>query len=168
MLLHFVTNSSSKRRLVIWSSVGIAAVTLISLVVFTTYRNQLFGLDDNDIDVAKGTDIAAASHQPQMVLTVLKDNEDDSPGVRQFQANNTGPIPLAQGQHIRFESPDSRTPDSLKVVAVGPTGTVHILLKSYDVNNEFFINLDSGNYELKVQARWFNQTYFYPFNVNIT
>jgi hypothetical protein len=57
----------------------------------------------------------------------------------------------------------------MKVVARNlETDTIHILQKSYDVNNEFFAKLQKGSYELRVQATWAELgTHYYVFNVLI-
>lgn len=107
---------------------------------------------------------------PRMVLTVLKGNEDNSLGVTKYAANNTDPIPLGVGEHIRFESPDYRTAEGMKAIAINnATGTVQTLLKSYDVNNEFFTKLEPGKYQLRVQATWLEfGTHIYIFNIVVS
>ena len=105
-----------------------------------------------------------------MLLFVLKGDEDSSDRVTQYEANSTEPIELLGEAHIRFDSPDYRTAESMKVVARDmATGTIHLLRKSYDVNNEFFVNLDKGSYQLQVQATWFEVgSHIYKFNIAVT
>jgi len=106
--------------------------------------------------------------RPRLILTVLNGNEDNAKGVASYDENNTNPIVLSEGQHIRFESPDYRRSDGMRVIAMEPSGEIHILLKSYDVNNEYFINVSKGAYEIRVQARWLDNTYFYTYKVQIS
>jgi hypothetical protein len=49
------------------------------------------------------------------------------------------------------------------------SGAILLLRKSYDVNNEFFVNLDKGSYQLQVQATWFEVgSHIYKFNIAVT
>jgi hypothetical protein len=116
------------------------------------------------------TVITSGAKSPQMVLTVLRDNGDDSIWVKQYDVNNTDSIPLGVDQHIRFESRDYRTPEGMKVIAISrETGIIHVLQKSYDVNNEFFVKLEKGDYQLRVQATWYELgTHFYLFDIRVT
>lgn len=106
---------------------------------------------------------------PEMQLIVLRGSEDASEPVAQYGHDTEEPIPLAANTHVRFDSPDRRTPEGIKVLARNlDDGTMHILRKSYDVNNEFFINLAKGNYQLQVQATWFEiGSYVYNFHVAV-
>jgi hypothetical protein len=106
---------------------------------------------------------------PEMQLIVLRGSEDASEPVAQYGHDTEEQIPLAANTHVRFDSPDRRTPEGIKVLARNlDDGTMHILRKSYDVNNEFFINLAKGNYQLQVQATWFEiGSYVYNFHVAV-
>ena len=161
-------NNRSK-GIVIGASIAAAVVIVMAVSLSGGTNNPLLGpmssKESNKSDMSNGVVVASQNTPPRMVLAVLKTDEDNSAGTTFFDANNTEPVALIEGQHIRFESPDYRMPDSMKVIAMDSSGNVHILLKSYDVNNEFFINLAKGNYELKVQARWLEHTYLYSFNV---
>jgi hypothetical protein len=105
-----------------------------------------------------------------MILVVLQGNEDSSKPVTQYDANNNQPIPISSNEHIRFDSPDYRTAESMKVVARDmDSGAILLLRKSYDVNNEFFVNLDKGSYQLQVQATWFEVgSHIYKFNIAVS
>ncbi|HEX7033398.1 MAG TPA: hypothetical protein VF172_10395 [Nitrososphaera sp.] len=122
------------------------------------------GGDDNSI-----TSVASSSEPPTMMLVLLQGPEDASTAVAQYEGNNTEPIELASGAHIRFDSSNHRTAESIKVVARNlDTGEIELLRKSYDVNNEFFINIDKGHYELQVQASWFEKgSFVYGFDVMV-
>jgi hypothetical protein len=110
-----------------------------------------------------------ASDQPNLVLVLLKGAEDSSAAVAQHDPNTNKTISLQSNAHIRFESPKVRPPESLKVPAVDlDDGGMTILRKSYDVNNEFFINLGQGEYELRAQASWFDRgTFFYTYKIAV-
>jgi hypothetical protein len=163
-------NNRSK-GIVIGASIAAAVVIVMAVSLSGGTNNPLLGpmssKESNKSDMSNGVVVASLNTPPRMVLAVLKTDEDNSAGTTYFDANNTVPVALVERQHIRFESPDYRMPDSMKVIAMDSSGNVHILLKSYDVNNEFFINLEKGNYELKVQARWLEHTYLYSFNVAV-
>ncbi len=116
------------------------------------------------------TTIAASSGEPPaMMLVLLQGPEDASIAVEQYEANNTQPIELSSGAHIRFDSPDYRTAESIRVVARNlDTGEIELLRKSYDVNNEFFINVGKGHYELQVHASWFEKgSFVYGFDIMV-
>jgi hypothetical protein len=104
-----------------------------------------------------------------MMLVVLQGDEDSSSAAVWYEENNTEPIQLARNDHIRFDSPGHRTAEGMRVLARElDSGNIERLRKSYDVNNEFFINLNKGNYELQVQASWFEVgSYVYKFNVAV-
>jgi hypothetical protein len=155
---------------------GVAAVAIILIILAYTGSIPSIGPlqggsvpngQDSSPNTAPSESTSSVT-RPKLVLMVLKGNEDNSEGIATYEANNTKSITLAEGQHIRFDSPDYRRPDSMRVIAIEPSGKIHILLKSYDVNNEFFMNVNKGPYELRVQARWLDSTYFYSFNVQVT
>jgi hypothetical protein len=114
-----------------------------------------------------GGDNTTVASVPNMRLYVLQGSEDDSPAVAEYQANNTEPIELSAGAHIKFDSPDYRTAEGMTVTARSlATGEIELLRKSYDVNNQFFVNLDRGNYDIEVQAKWAEKgTFVYKFDV---
>lgn len=109
------------------------------------------------------------SDQPNLVLVLLQGPEDSSAAVAQHDPKTNETISLQSNAHIRFESPKVRPPESLKVLAVDlDDGGITILRKSYDVNNEFFINLGQGEYELRAQASWFDRgTFFYTYKIAV-
>jgi hypothetical protein len=164
---------NNKKAIVVGAAIA-AVVVLGGLIVLLGPRNFLGQpvVSKDNAKLSNGTNAAAADSSepipPRMVLAILDGNEDHSEGIAQYEANNTDRITLAAGQHIRFESPDYRTPDAMKVISLSPKGTIQTLLKSYDVNNEFFVKLEKGNYELIVQARWIEQTYVYHFYITIS
>jgi hypothetical protein len=122
--------------------------------------------DDN----SGNTTIASPNgERPKMLLVLLEGSEDASSAVAQYEANNTEPIQLASGAHVRFDSAQYRTAESMRVTARDvDTGTIQLLRKSYNVNNEFFINLDHGHYVLEVQASWFERGSFgYRFDIQV-
>jgi hypothetical protein len=159
---------NSKRGLLVVASI-VAVITGAFVLFSSPVFQSLFTLPKNDNKSANNTDIASVEDSPSLVLVVLKGDEDHSPGIKKFKTNNTDSIPLVVGQHIRFESPDYRAPESMKVIAKNTdSGTIRILLKSYNVNNEFFIRLEEGSYQLQVQATWFELgTHFYTFNISV-
>jgi hypothetical protein len=126
--------------------------------------------DNNSGDNSNSTKINVASSEiPKMMLVVLQGDEDSSSAAVWYEENNTEPIQLARNDHIRFDSPGHRTAEGMRVLARElDNGNIERLRKSYDVNNEFFINLNKGNYELQVQASWFEVgSYVYKFNVAV-
>ena len=110
-----------------------------------------------------------ASEPPNLVLVLLEGAEDSSAPVARHDPNTNETISLQNNAHIRFESAQVRPPESLKVLAEDlDDGRIIILRKSYDVNNEFFINLEQGKYELRAQASWFDKgTFFYTYDVTV-
>lgn len=126
--------------------------------------------DNNNGDNSNSTKTNIASSEiPKLMLVVLQGDEDSSSATAQYEENNTEPIQLARNGHIRFDSPDYRTAEGMRMLARDlDNGNVERLRKSYDVNNEFFINLNKGHYELQVQASWFEVgSYVYKFNVAV-
>ncbi|MEW6603696.1 MAG: hypothetical protein AB1351_03275 [Thermoproteota archaeon] len=130
----------------------------------TTRSPPAVGGDNNNT-----TTVASSGEPPVMMLVLLQGPEDASAAVAQYEGNNTEPIQLASGAHIRFDSPDYRTAESMRVVARNlETGQIELLRKSYDVNNEFFINVGKGHYEFQVQASWFEKgSFVYGFDVMV-
>jgi hypothetical protein len=121
--------------------------------------------DDNN-----GTStVASPGEAPKMLLVELQGAEDASTAAAQYEANNTEPIRLASNAHVRFDSPDYRTAESIRVIARDlETGEIQLLRKSYDVNNEFFVNVGKGNYELQVQSSWFERgSFVYSFDIMV-
>ena len=110
-----------------------------------------------------------ASEQPNLVLVLLVGAEDASAPVARHDPNTNKTISLQINEHIRFESAKVRPPESLRVLAEDlDDGRITILRKSYDVNNEFFVNLEQGKYELRAQASWFDKgTFFYAYNIAV-
>lgn len=115
------------------------------------------------------TTVASPSEAPEMFLMLLEGPEDASPAVAQYGANNTEPIQLSDNAHIRFDSPDYRTAESMTVIARDVnTGEIELLRKSYDVNNQFFVNIGPGDYEFQVQAEWFEiGSFVYDFTITV-
>jgi len=116
------------------------------------------------------TSVAGSGSAPILELFVLAADQDNSKDTVKYEANNTQPIELGRNQHIRFDSTENRMPDSIIVTARNvDNGNVQLLRKSYDVNNEFFVNLGKGNYKFEVVARWFDVgTHNYEFKVAVT
>ena len=104
------------------------------------------------------------------MLVLLKGAEDASTAVAKYDPENSGTISLQSNDHVRFESPDSRLPESLRIIAEDKAdGHISILRKSYDVNNEFFINLEEGEYQLRAQASWSDKGNFvYTYDITVT
>jgi len=122
------------------------------------------------VDSNDSTTIASPTGEPpRMLLALLEGPEDASGAVAQYEANNTGAIQLASGAHVRFDSADYRTAEGMRVTARDiDTGAIQLLRKSYNINNEFFINLEQGRYELQVQASWFEKGSFgYEFDIRV-
>jgi hypothetical protein len=141
-----------------------AAVYFLAPGIFGSPSPPPAGGDGN------GNPTTTASEAPRMLLMLLESAEDASPAVAQYEANNTEPIQLASNAHIRFDSPDYRTAESMRVIARDVnTGEIELLRKSYDVNNQFFVNVGPGNYEFQVQASWFERgSFVYDFNIMVT
>lgn len=163
---------------VIAASVAAAAAVVVAAVYLFVF-NSSFALppmtgDTTTITSTDGggnsTGVAPQNKAPTMLLIILQGNEDSSEAVAQYGANNTEPIQLASNAHIRFDSPDQRTAESFRATARDlDNGAIQLLRKSYNVNNEFFVNLDRGRYEFDVQASWFDAgTFVYKFNVAVT
>jgi len=158
---------NSKRGYVIAASVA-AVVVAGGIILFLFVPGTLGGLFPKASNVQNNTTIATNDREsPKMVLIVLKGNEDSSEAVAQYEANDTQPIQMISNEHIRFDSPDYRTAESMRVIARDmDSGAILLLRKSYDVNNEFFVNLDKGSYQLQVQATWFEAgSHIYKFNI---
>lgn len=150
---------------------AVAGAAVVVAVIFLS-TNTIIGSptppdNSNGSSVTSTADVNATA--PEMLLIVLRGSEDASEPVAQYNSDTEEPIPLAANTHVRFDSPDRRTPEGIKILARDlDDGTMHILRKSYDVNNEFFINLAKGNYQLQVQATWFEiGSYVYNFHVAV-
>ncbi len=146
----------SKRGIIAASAIG--GVVVIWGMVYLPAPNIIVGLLP---PVANGnsnsrTTVSSPDQAPETLLVALHGDEDSSNAVTQYEANDTEPIKLASGAHIRFDSPEYRTAEGMKVIARAVhAGTVELLRKSYDVKSEFFINVSKGHYQLQVQATWF-------------
>jgi hypothetical protein len=118
---------------------------------------------------ADGNVTSVAADQPALQLVLLAGPEDGSTPVAQYSPNNNETITLHSNAHLRFESPDTRPPDSLRIVAHDvQNGSVFILRKSYDVNNEFFVNLEQGKYELRAEASWADKgPFLYTYDIAV-
>jgi hypothetical protein len=162
---------NSKRGYIIAASVAAVVVAGIAvLLIFSPGTFGLFPAIDKSQDVKNNTTIATTSKEPpKIILVVLQGNEDSSKAVAQYDADNTQPIQVSSNEHIRFDSPNYRTAESMKVIARDmDSGAILLLRKSYDVNNEFFVNLDKGSYQLQVQASWFEAgSHIYKFNIAV-
>jgi hypothetical protein len=160
----------SKRGIIAASAIG--GVVVVAGIVFLLAPGIVGGifppLADGD-DTNNTTTVASPEEAPKMLLVVLQGDEDSSSPVAQYEANNTEPIQLASNAHVRFDSSDYRTAEGMKVIARDMDGgTIQLLRKSYDVNNEFFINLGKGHYELQVQASWFERgSFVYKFDIMV-
>lgn len=145
--------------------IGAIIYLLVPAVPGGTRSPPAVGGDNNNNTAT----VASSGEPPVIMLVLLQGPEDASAAVAQYEGNNTEPIQLASGAHIRFDSADYRTAESMKVVARNlETGQIELLRKSYDVNNEFFINVDKGHYEFQVQASWFEKgSFVYGFDVMV-
>jgi hypothetical protein len=148
---------------------AIGAVIVIGGILYLLAPNVISASLPSATKNSNSTTIATSDQTPEILLIVLQGDEDSSKPVAQYEANNTEPIPLVSGSHIRFDSRDYRTAEGMKVIARNVDGgTIELLRKSYDVNNEFFINIGKGHYELQVQASWFEKgSFVYGFDVKI-
>ena len=160
----------SKRGIIAASAIG-GAVVVIGIVFMLApgIASGIFPSLVNGDDTNNTTTVASPGEAPKMLLVVLQGDEDSSSAVAQYEANNTEPIQLASNAHVRFDSSDYRTAEGMRVIARDMDGgTIQLLRKSYDVNNEFFINLGKGHYELQVQASWFERgSFVYKFNIMV-
>lgn len=159
----------ANKGVIVASAVG--AVIVVGAIIYFLAPGIFVGTasPSPDGDNNNTTTVAASGDAPVMMLVLLQGPEDASTAAAQYEGNNTEPIQLATGAHIRFDSPDYRTAESMRVVARNlDTGQIELLRKSYDVNNEFFINVDEGHYELQVQASWFEKgSFVYAFDVMV-
>ena len=155
-----------KKGVIAASAIGAAAViagVIYFLAPGVMPPPQVNGDNDN-------TTIASPNGEPpKMLLVLLEGPEDSSSAVAQYESNNTGAIQLASGAHVRFDSAEYRTAEGMRVTARNvDTGAIELLRKSYNINNEFFINLEQGHYELQVQASWFEKgTFGYTFDIRV-
>jgi hypothetical protein len=151
---------------------AVGAVIVAGAIIYFVAPSIFVGIPSPTADRGDNnntTTIASSGDAPAMMLVLLQGPEDASTAVAQYEGNNTKPIQLASGAHIRFDASDYRTAESIRVVARNfETGQIELLRKSYDVNNEFFINVDKGHYELQVQASWFEKgSFVYSFDVMV-
>ena len=152
---------------------GIGAVVVIGVIIYLLSLGITGGNSvSSQVDSKNNTTTSVASppsSAPRMLLVLLQSAEDSSTAAAQYEANNTEPIRLAGNSHIRFDSPDYRTAESMRVIARDlQTGEIQLLRKSYDVNNEFFVNVGKGNYELQVQSSWFEKgSFVYGFDIMV-
>lgn len=144
---------------------GIAAAAVIGVLVLFNPMARTVGFPDLAADNATNV----ASEQPMLELVLLENAEDSSRAVERYLPENNETISLSGDAHIRFESPELRPPDSLRVVAHDTEdGSILILRKSYDVNNEFFVNLGQGKYELRAEATWADDGHFlYTYDITV-
>jgi hypothetical protein len=149
------------------------AVVAIGAIVYLLVPGALGGSNINpsqDRNNNSTTTVASPQGEaPRMLLVLLQGAEDASTAAAQYEANNTEPIRLASNAHVRFDSPDYRTAESIRVIARDlETGEIQLLRKSYDVNNEFFVNVGKGHYELQVQSSWFERgSFVYGFDIMV-
>jgi hypothetical protein len=161
----------SKRGIIAASAIG--GVVVVAGIVFLLAPGIVGGIFPSPVnggdDTNNTTTVASPGEAPKMLLVVLEGDEDSSSAVAQYEANNTESIQLASNAHVRFDSSDFRTAEGMKVIARDMDGgTIQLLRKSYDVNNEFFINLGKGHYELQVQASWFERgSFVYKFDIMV-
>ena len=141
---------------------GLAGV-FVALMLFAPMASP------NSPQPAADNGTTASSEQPLLLLVLLEGAEDASTGVAKYDPENSGTISLQSNDHVRFESPDSRLPESLRIIAEDKAdGHISILRKSYDVNNEFFINLEEGEYQLRAQASWSDKGNFvYTYDITV-
>jgi hypothetical protein len=160
----------SKKGIIAASSIGgVIVITGIIFLLTPSILENIFPFPAGGDNTNNTTTVASSGEAPKMLLVLLQGAEDSSKSVAQYESNNTEPIQLASNAHIRFESSDYRTAEGMKVIARDlDSGSIQLLRKSYDVNNEFFINLSKGHYELQVQASWFEKgSFVYRFDIII-
>lgn len=143
---------------------GVAAAAIIGVLMLFNPISRLNGLPSNG---SNGTNIS--SEQPTLQLILLEGPEDASAAVAQYTPNSNETINLQSDAHLRFDSPDARPPDSLRVTAHDlEDGQILILRKSYEVNNEFFVNLEQGKYQLRAEAAWTdNGPFLYTYDIAV-
>ena len=144
---------------------GIAvAIAIGALVLFNPAARTGGGTETAS---KNGTTVDA--DQPTLELVLLAGAEDASTAVAEYAPSSNETISLQSNAHVRFESPETRPPDSLRIVAHDlEDGRVLILRKSYDVNNEFFVNLEQGKYELRAEASWANNgPFLYTYDIAV-
>jgi len=143
---------------------AVPAGVLIGILAYVGLASPLQGDDSKTIG---GETEAAAAMRPHLVLERLASDAENSEEVASYEPDNKAPVTLREGDHIRFQTLNNRDPDSMRVIAFDKSGKINVLLKDYDVNNQFFANVERGEYELRVEARWFDETYFYSFNIAV-
>lgn len=142
---------------------GGLAVAIVAIMVILILPGYL----ESPQEPASSNVTTVASEQPSLLLVLLESAEDASTPVAGYDAENGGTIFLKSNDHVRFESPDNRAPESLRIIAEDKSdGHISILRKSYEVNNEFFINLEEGEYQLRAQASWFDKgSFVYTYDI---
>lgn len=153
-----------KKGYIVAAGVAVGAIVGV-MVLFMSQAS--FGKQEGD--QLNATTTASSSDRPDLMLILLKGQEDSSIPVAKYDPDLNKTITLHSSDHIRFEPPDNRAPESLRIIAEDvDDGRILILRKSYDVNNEFFVNLDHGEYQLRAQASWFDKgSYVYTYDVNV-
>lgn len=144
---------------------GLAAAVAIGIVVLLNPTTRTGGATIT----ADGNVTTIAADRPTLELVLLEGAEDASTPVAQYSSYANETISLKSNAHLRFESPEIRPPDSLRIVAHDlEDGSVLILRKSYDVNNEFFVNLEQGKYELRAEATWADKgPFLYTYDITV-
>lgn len=147
----------------------VGGLVVVGAIVYFLAPGVLRGIPFSPDREDNNTTTIASPGAPRMHLLLLEGPEDGSAAVASYEANNTEPIQLASNAHIRFDSPDYRTAEGIRVIARDlDTGEIELLRKSYDVNNQFFINVDKGDYELQVQASWAEKgSFVYRFGIAV-
>lgn len=155
----------NRKSLAILAAVPVGV--LIGILAYVGIESPLQGDRSGDSNTIGGDTEAAAAMRPHLVLERLSSDAENSDEVASYEPDNRAPITLREGDHIRFQTLNNRDPDSMRVIAFDKSGKINVLLKDYDVNNQFFTNVEKGEYELRVEARWFDETYFYSFNIAV-
>lgn len=143
---------------------GLAAALVAGLMLSMQAGNPDVPQDTTATNVT-----TIASEKPALLLILLEGAEDASTSVAEYDPENSGTINLKSNDHVGFESPSSRAPESLRIIAEDKSdGHISILRKSYEVNNEFFINLEEGEYQLRAQASWFDKgSFVYTYDIAV-
>jgi hypothetical protein len=157
----------SNKGVIAASSIGGAVV--IAGIILLLVPGIFDGIFPSRVDGDETNNTTSVAEAPKMLLVVLQSDEDSSDPVAQYEANNTEPIQIASNAHVRFDSPDHRTAEGMRAIARNmDDGSIQLLRKSYDVNNEFFINVGKGHHELQVQATWSEKgSFVYRFEIMV-
>ncbi|HKU48883.1 MAG TPA: hypothetical protein VJP79_02935 [Nitrososphaera sp.] len=155
-----------KKGYIVAAGVAVGAIVGV-MVLFMSQAS--FGKQGGEQLNATTTASSSSSDRPDLMLILLKGQEDSSVPVARYNPDLNQAITLHSSDHIRFEPPNNRPPESLRIIAEDvDDGRILILRKSYDVNNEFFVNLDHGEYQLRAQASWFDKgSYVYTYDINV-